>query len=45
MLPAQPEGDAMAVDGAPALHKLRLSYCERFLALLVDLLSQLPTRR
>ena len=35
----------MAVDGAVVVNKGRLSYCERFLALLVDLLSQLPTRR
>lgn len=45
MQPPAPAGDAMTVHGALVLHKGPMSYCEHFLALLVDLLSQLPTRR
>ena len=39
------EADAMQDGGTPALDAQQLLYCERAIELLIDLLSQLPTRR
>eukprot|EP00854_Cymbomonas_tetramitiformis_P019254 gene19254-23016_t len=38
------EGEEAEVQG-PAVHDASLLYCERFLEFVIDLLSQLPTRR
>jgi len=41
----QVEGGAPAAGGPPVLSPRPLLHCERLLELLIDLLSQLPTRR
>ena len=40
-----PEAAANGAGGPARLDRQRLLYCERFVELLIDLLSQLPTRR
>ena len=45
VVPEEPAENGAAAGVDAPLDRQRLLYCERFVELLIDLLSQLPTRR